>query len=631
MTRTLLATLVLLLAAAAPADASILYLKGSGKASEIFSLDTSTGRHRPGLPGVFAGKMVVAPDNRTLYALGLGEVYVVDTASNTLRTRIGVPVWSSGIAITPDGKTVLTTDQIANAVTPIATATERVGRAVTVKSPSALAITPDGRTAYVVSDFRALVPIDLATFTAGTPIALADEARAVEITPDGALAVVSEGQLSGAYVQVVDLATATAEPAVKMFPQPAVPVFARPSGDVAIAPDGRTAYVATDPHTADNGDFKDAGVLTFDIATRTAGAWLPAATFPSATASLVVSGDGGRLFGIVGCRALECLPGMLYELSTAAPDRLAGVYAGTAEGDSLLTMVPAPNPVASFDVAPGASGRATSFDAGGSSNDGGTVNSYVWEFGDGSVATTTVPNASHVYADPGTYTVKLTTTNLGGCATRLVYTGQSATCTGSPVATTTRTVTVVLGGATATTAGAAAIRATEATLKGTVGERATSWRFEYGQTTRYGRTTAPRAGTGAVQSVVGKLKPNRTYHYRLVAATENGTPPVTYGADMTFRTATTGTLSVQAKTLRLRGRSVKVALRCASTVACRGKLTLTSGKRTCATGTVRLKGNQRGSKRLTLRRACRKKTSARLTSTVTTGQKDITKTVRIKR
>jgi hypothetical protein len=129
----------------------------------------------------------------------------------------------------------------------------------------------------------------------------------------------------------------------------------------------------------------------------------------------------------------------------------------------------------------------------------------------------------------------------------------------------------------------------------------------------------------------GKLKPKTRYHYRLVAATDGAVPPVANGADLSFRTATTGTLRVRARTLRLRGKSVNVALRCQSRVACRGKITLTSGRRTCASGTLRLKAKQRAHKRLTVRRSCREKRSARLRSTVTTGQKDLAVTVRIRR
>jgi hypothetical protein len=170
-------------------------------------------------------------------------------------------------------------------------------------------------------------------------------------------------------------------------------------------------------------------------------------------------------------------------------------------------MALVPSPAASFTAAAGTTNRPTTFDAVASNNDGGTINGYRWDLGDGTTETTSSASATHVYSVPATYTVKLTTVNVGGCAA--------------------------------------------------------------------GATPAPA----------------------------------------------TGALRLEAKTLRLRGKSVKVALRCVSSIACRGKLTLTSGKRTCATGSFNLKAG---------RRAHRKR-SARLTSTVTTGQKNITKTVRIKR
>ena len=43
---------------------------------------------------------------------------------------------------------------------------------------------------------------------------------------------------------------------------------------------------------------------------------------------------------------------------------------------------------------------------------------YAWDFGDGSIST--VPNPSHVYTTPGTYNVRLITTNSTGCADTLL-------------------------------------------------------------------------------------------------------------------------------------------------------------------------------------------------------------------
>jgi hypothetical protein len=79
---------------------------------------------------------------------------------------------------------------------------------------------------------------------------------------------------------------------------------------------------------------------------------------------------------------------------------------------------------------------------------------------------------------------------------------------------------------------------------GTQAANETTYRFEYGTTTAYGRTTAAlpegRSLSGdsyvAVSAVLGGLAPQTEYHYRVVAGNGNGT---TYGRDRTFRTGAT--------------------------------------------------------------------------------------------
>jgi hypothetical protein len=85
--------------------------------------------------------------------------------------------------------------------------------------------------------------------------------------------------------------------------------------------------------------------------------------------------------------------------------------------------------------------------------------------------------------------------------------------------------------------------------------RPTSWRFDYGTSTKYDRSTpwknaATAAGTQPVSAALAGLSPATSYHYRLVAKSDAGT---TYGADAAF--ATSGvTLSAVARQVVYGGR-----------------------------------------------------------------------------
>jgi hypothetical protein len=94
----------------------------------------------------------------------------------------------------------------------------------------------------------------------------------------------------------------------------------------------------------------------------------------------------------------------------------------------------------------------------------------------------------------------------------------------------------------ATTEAAGGVKATQATLNGTVNPEGTgaSYYFEYGTSSSYGSKaplTAEEAGWGSSDVAVGRvvtgLSPDTTYHFRVVAETAAGT---TKGADQTFTT-----------------------------------------------------------------------------------------------
>jgi PKD repeat protein len=67
-------------------------------------------------------------------------------------------------------------------------------------------------------------------------------------------------------------------------------------------------------------------------------------------------------------------------------------------------------PIASFDFSPNPAQRnvTTTFNATTSDPVGGTIISYIWDFGDGNVTTTTNPIVTHIYTETGTYDATLT-------------------------------------------------------------------------------------------------------------------------------------------------------------------------------------------------------------------------------
>ena len=114
-----------------------------------------------------------------------------------------------------------------------------------------------------------------------------------------------------------------------------------------------------------------------------------------------------------------------------------------------------------------------------------------------------------------------------------------------------------VGPPTAATGAAQGVGADTAQLTGSVDTRgrSTTWWFDYGTSTKYGKSTphrsaGSRAGAQTVVGVLTSLAANATYHYRLVARSDAGT---TYGTDATFTTSGVS-LSVAARQVVFGGR-----------------------------------------------------------------------------
>jgi YVTN family beta-propeller protein len=459
------------------------------RSGSVTPIDTATNTAGPAITvGSSPAGVAITPDLETAFVANLLSAWVtpIHTASNTAGLTIPTPAPLPGIplspppdggntpvAITPDGTTAYVVDKAAygfnpvigpvDEITPIATATNTAGPAIPfgngASTPSAIAITPDGRTAYVASLGPlvgpslngSVIPIELATKTQGPAITVGPSPVAIAVTPDGKTAYVVDSRSWS--VTPIDTATST--------PGPAIPVGAVPDA-IAITPDGTTAYVTNftsnsvtridtatntvgsaipggtqpdgiaitpDGKTAYVADFGSNSVTPIDTATNTAGTAIPVGSEPDAIA---ITPDGKTAY-VTNYGSNSVTP---INTATNTPGPVVAVG---REPDG-IAITPHQPPVARFSVTAAATGQASSYDASASTDPDGTIASYHWDFGDGGSQTAAGATTTHAYAAPGTYTVTLRVTDNLGCSTTPVFTGQTASCGGSPVAQSSHTV-----------------------------------------------------------------------------------------------------------------------------------------------------------------------------------------------
>jgi hypothetical protein len=158
---------------------------------------------------------------------------------------------------------------------------------------------------------------------------------------------------------------------------------------------------------------------------------------------------------------------------------------------------------------------------------------------------------------------------------------------------------------TALTSSSRSARPTSAILTAAVNPntKPTSYRFEYGPTRSYGRTTPPGdlpAGNSLklVSRGVQGLEPERSYHFRVVATNASG---AYVGLDKTFKTDpdTFRGVGILTQSVRMKHRSAAIEVRCPkeSLATCSGTLRLATVEK------VRVRAGDSKARRLQLGRA----------------------------
>jgi hypothetical protein len=156
-------------------------------------------------------------------------------------------------------------------------------------------------------------------------------------------------------------------------------------------------------------------------------------------------------------------------------------------------------------------GVPATFNASASKDPDGTISTYAWRFGNGAPALRSAPKATRVFPTLGTFQVTLTLTDNEGCSIALVYTGQTASCNGSRVATATETVKVAYPGVRVKCPGRAKKRSCKFKLK------------VIGGKPKKGRKTVVQSAVARVKVKAGKsaivsLKAKRAFRLELARA-----------------------------------------------------------------------------------------------------------------
>ncbi len=213
-----------------------------GSAGEVWAIDTATDTVVAKVPvGIHPAHVVLTPDSRFAYVTNGGEntVSVVDTEAQRLVATILVGAYPHGIRISPDGKEAYVANMKGGTVSVIDTeARKEVGKIPVGKGPAQVGFTPDGRLAFAsLSQEDKVAVIDPAARKVIKKLTVGTVPIQVYATPDSRLLfVANQGtkKSPGTTVSVINLESFEVVKTVETGPG---------AHGVVVARDGRYVYV----------------------------------------------------------------------------------------------------------------------------------------------------------------------------------------------------------------------------------------------------------------------------------------------------------------------------------------------------------------------------------------------------
>jgi WD40 repeat protein len=385
-----------------------------------------------------AQDVVLSADGRLAYVAEPTSVAIVDARTYGVTGHItGVATATDSLdnlVVSPDGKQLFASSSAAVAVIDIAK--RKVTAHVPVAGGGSLMVSPDGAKVYAMGggtgqDSSLVTVIDTKTATAVKTFSL--KAPGDTSAPVASIAIAPNGKTVYAVVQHRQATTYSSVDAVDTDTYQPTSV-ARISdlneflfGRLAISPDGRRLYAAENE------------LVVIDL-TKTPATATKVLKTTAQVNGMALSPDGTTLYAAEwcdGCKPLGAVDVIDVDAGTLR------THLDLKDGGHGAAVAPDQAPVAKVHVTPGAPGKASAFDASASTVQYGTIASYRWDFGDGSSSvTTTSAKASHVYAKPGNFTVRVTETSSAGTSTAKLFNGRMVVRNGGPSATTSAVVAV---------------------------------------------------------------------------------------------------------------------------------------------------------------------------------------------